>query len=790
MYRHILARDLKRKKTMNIILLIFIVIAATLVASSVNNITSITNALDTYFEKAELQDYYIFTISEESNNKKTEDFLKASEYCTAYTIDDCVFMSSDTLTYDGDKKFDGENMEILAAVEKSAQVFFDENNNAIKSVESGEIYIPYSVVEKYELKIGDTITLNAGDDKYELSIAGYIKDALLGSKMMGATRFLVNNELYDSVNSDFEASLGHIYAVQTSDVKEFKKAFNSNDISAVFNDSISIISMSYIMDLVVAGIMLVVSVVLILISLVLLRFTISFTLTEEFREIGIMKAIGLSNRKIGGLYILKYFVLSVLGSVIGLICSIPFGSLLLASVNNYIVMENDATSIIANIISIVAVICVIMLFCWLCTRRIKKFSPIDAMRSGNTGERFRRKGMHLSKSRLGAVPFMAFNDIISGLGKYTVLLIVFILGTLMMILPINSMNTLSSPSTISLFGLCDDCHLYINNSKKTMELMVSQREATIDYINDIEKTICDAGMPCTTYVDTLFSSKIEFNGNVASSLSYQSTNISPDKFIYNEGVAPKLVNEIAITKYTAAQIDAQIGDTIKVTTGSATDDFVITGTFQSMNNLGSGLRFSDEYDKLPYNASTGSMAVQVKFTDNPSDVVVQERMEKVKELLPEYEILDATDYIKTFLGSTVDQLVGIKTLIILIVILIDMLVAVLMVKSFITKERGQIAMLKSLGFSNGALIRWQTLRIGVIMLISTVIGALLSDPISQVSTALIFKMMGADSVKFVINPLEVFLFYPLIILAVTLFASVLATTQLIGIKAHETSGLE
>ncbi len=49
MYLRILKRDLKRKKTMNVILLVFIILAATFIAGSANNMVSVVNALDSYF---------------------------------------------------------------------------------------------------------------------------------------------------------------------------------------------------------------------------------------------------------------------------------------------------------------------------------------------------------------------------------------------------------------------------------------------------------------------------------------------------------------------------------------------------------------------------------------------------------------------------------------------------------------------------------------------------------------------------------------------------------------------
>ena len=70
MYRHILARDLRRKKTMNLIMLLFIVIASMFIASSLSIIIPVTTGLDTYFDKANLKDYFIVTITRTKMRRK------------------------------------------------------------------------------------------------------------------------------------------------------------------------------------------------------------------------------------------------------------------------------------------------------------------------------------------------------------------------------------------------------------------------------------------------------------------------------------------------------------------------------------------------------------------------------------------------------------------------------------------------------------------------------------------------------------------------------------------------
>lgn len=51
MYWNILKRDIKQEKTMNVILLLFTILAAVFVASGLNNVVTVMNGTDYFFEK-------------------------------------------------------------------------------------------------------------------------------------------------------------------------------------------------------------------------------------------------------------------------------------------------------------------------------------------------------------------------------------------------------------------------------------------------------------------------------------------------------------------------------------------------------------------------------------------------------------------------------------------------------------------------------------------------------------------------------------------------------------------
>ena len=86
----------------------------------------------------------------------------------------------------------------------------------------------------------------------------------------------------------------------------------------------------------------------------------------------------------------------------------------------------------------------VVLLCYLCTNRVKKFSALESIRNGQTGERFERKtAFKLNKSKhVNPIVFMAGNDILSNIKKYLVLFFVFVIGTNVIIFPLNTISSL------------------------------------------------------------------------------------------------------------------------------------------------------------------------------------------------------------------------------------------------------------------------------------------------------------------------------------------------------------
>ena len=260
-------------------------------------------------------------------------------------------------------------------------------------------------------------------------------------------------------------------------------------------------------------------------------------------------------------------------------------------------------------------------------------------------------------------------------------------------------------------------------------------------------------------------------------------------YTYLEGTPPQNVHEVALTFLIAERIGAEIGDDVEIKLGEDTRTYTVSAINQSMNNMGEGVRFHEDAE-LDYNYAAGCFGIQVNYKDSPDKAELAERKALLEKLYPDATVFTSGEYISYMIGNIAGQLDQMKILILSIILAINALVAVLMVKSFITKEKSEIALLKAIGFQNGTLTLWQTLRIGIVLIVSVLTGALVSTPLSSLIITPIFRMMGAYSIEYDIRAVEVYVVLPLIMLGVTVLAAFISAQGLRKISSSQISNNE
>lgn len=788
MFLRILKKDLKRKKTMNIILLLFVVISAMFAAASVNNIIAVMGGLDYYFEKAGMADYYV--ISRDSDGKsEVEEMLSQSGNISDYRAEKTIFAACECYQTEQGKLMDFSNISVICDIGDTKLNFFDENDTVITEIEKGKVWLTGGIPRREGVEVGDIFTFSLGDTELELEVVGFAKDALLGSEMMGNPRMLMNSEEFQTLCNDEMISgysMGHIFYINTNNTSTLESELS--DLNGImFNGNNDTIKMTYIMNMLVAVIIFVISIGLIIVSFVVLRFTIRFTISEEFREIGVMKAIGLKNSSIRLLYLVKYMGIALTGSFIGYFGSIPFGRILLKSVSENMVLGND-NSVMIGIFCCVAVVLIILLFSWGSTRKVKKLSPIDAVRSGQTGERFRKRSpLRLGKSRLGSTGFLALNDVLSEPKQYGILTAIFAICTsLVMILAVTA-NTLDSDSLLYLLSVTES-DVYISDSARSMDVMAGVKTIR-ETEEEIEDILAENDIPGTVYLESWYKLPVAANGKRFNFNFLKCSDTKTTDYNYTEGTAPIYEDEIAVTKQIADKLRVNIGDHISVNIEGEEREFIITAYFQCFNNLGECARFHENVS-IPDHLMTAAFSYQVNFEDNPNSTIISERIEAMKDIFDNENIMDTKGFVNDCIGVG-DTIASVKNLVLILSLVIIILLAVLMERSFISKEKTETALMKAVGFSSGSVILHHTFRFGIVVLTAIVVSSALFLPLTKLIMNPIFGMMGAiGNIDYQINALEIFGVYPAIIFVVTMLSTALTALYTRTIKASDTASIE
>ncbi len=786
MFWRILKKDLKRKRTMNIILLLFVIICSMFAAASINNIIAVTGGIDHFFDISDVTDVALSMPAESDLDDRIRELPGVSEVRTEKYI---MVTSSKNFSRDGVKLDNFINPAFFISDDNMGTKYFDEDNNVITDVEKGCFYANSPFLFNLDIKEGDVFDVNIDGKTVPLRYSGRFKGALLSHESFANPFLIIDSEDYNYLdqdeNTDFNGLLSMTVYVNTEDVDAVRELIKDSE--SVSLSTREEMKDNYLFDILAAYLLMAISVILMFTGFVVLRFTIGFTISEEFREIGVMKAVGIDNRSIRGMYIVKYLAISVVGAAIGFICSLPLTDAMMKTVSENAVLD-DNNSRFMGIFSSVLVVAVILLFCYFCTRRVKKLSPIDAVRSGQTGERFRRKSiLHLGRSKLPSTGFMALNDVLSAPKRFSIITLIFTLCMLLMMLMSNFALTLRSEKILWVFTVpeCDAIIADVEYFKELYEDPMKYREL----LDDSEKMLEENGIPgkCSTAIgargETAYKDK-------KANVGYWIIKGRDDyRQRMNEGSAPQKTDEIAMTGKAMDSIGAGIGDRVRTVIGDKEYEFLITGRYSTFEYNGYCALLHSDFEFAPTRVNS-TMGLQIDFDGDTDEETVARNIEMLKDIIDSDKVYTPSEMINSATGMS-DTLSAIKKLMMILTVVVTSLIVILMERSFISKEKSEIALMKAVGVSNGSLILQHVLRFVITAVLACIVSTAVMMPLSDLLMNWVCSMIGdVSGMKCAFDPLEIFLICPAILIGVTVIGSALTALYMKTIKASDTASIE
>ena len=790
MFFRILKKDLYRRKAMNGILLAFVFTAAIFLAASVTNFHRSNDALHRFAEMSGTPDYgELISIDQ----PEFEAWVRDNEHIVDYEAMHAI--GPDRVTLEGGGLVNARTAPYLMPPVERFNRVFDKGGDVVSSVRPGEIAISINMAERDDLAVGDTLSITIGPMEETLTISHIIKDYLFGPETFIMNRAVVSQGDFDrfaTVNGGHDFTLWNF---RVSDMGAFLSDRNQQDFITGTDFQMDTIAYLYTLEQMSSVVMLIVSVALMAISVSMLGFTIRFTIEEDFREIGMMKAIGVRDSAVRRLYLVKYLVISVVGSALGGLLAMPLADLMIADLAKRIVLIDGNEIYLIRAACAACVVGLVMLFCWRTTGRIRKVTAIQAIREGATGERFRRKGILRLRGgrRWNVALFMACSDVLAGLRNYIIIFLALAVGLQMILLPLNILTTLTDGS-FARYADISGGDLFVGPISTTIGRMDREFlsdpsfDELVERAERMERKYAENGVNVSVnrgvsfvaevYASDPFDSRIMF--------AHTQTNGMAVEASYVAGMPPELPNEIAMTNVAMERLGVVLGSSVRMAFGEDDREYIITAAFESVNNMGESIILSPLIiPDMMFGVAVS--AYQITFLSRES---IPAQIREFKAVESEYEIFLPEEAVRETLGGIVEgleQMIGAMALIALGIIA---LVTFLICNTLIARDKGAIALLKSIGFARRAIRTWLTSRIVIVTLAASAAGVGLSFALNPFVVRQTFGMMGAPSIPSVVDHASVFGAYPAMFLAVTMLVALLASHSANRVDMRNVGNLE
>lgn len=768
MYYRIIRKDILKSKAITLTTTIFIAAAAMLVSLAAILVVNLSGALDTLMTQAKTP-HFMQMHSGEIDTARLASFAEKNSNVDEFQVLEFLNMDGSQIRF-GDRSLANSVQDNGFSTQSDKFDYLLDLEGQIINVSDGELYVPISYMKDGTAKVGDKAVIFGK----EFTVAGFLRDSQMNSALASSKRFL-------SSKNDFEElkKLGNIeYLIEfrlkdLSKLSEFETAYasagletNGPSITYPLFKTINAIS-----DGMMIGVILLVSVLVVAIALMCIRFTLLAKVEDDYREIGVMKAIGLRISDIKRIYLAKYAAIAAAGCMLGLALSIVFKGMLLENIRLYMgESDNSSFALLFGIIGILLVFLAIIAYVSGVLRRFRKISAAEAIRFGTSQEKTAgAKRFNLSGNRLfNTNIFLGVKDVLARKKLYATMLAVLMISAFIIIVPQNLHNTISSKSFIKYMG--------IGNSD--MRIDIQQTDNMSEKAAEIIKTMSsDSAISKYAVLATkTFKTKTEDGSEERLKIELGDHSIFPVE--YSAGRAPAAEDEIALSSMNANELGKKVGEIITLVMEGKEKKLTVSGIYSDITNGG-------KTAKAVFTDNTANIMWYVICAELSDPSLIDRKLSEYSDRFDYAKVSDIDEYMAQTYGSTISSVGKASNAAIVVALMITVLVTLLFMKMLVAKDRYSIAVMKVLGFTNSDIKAQYVSRSVFVLIVGIVVGTLLANTLGEMLAGAAISSFGASTFHFTVNPLSAYLLSPLMMIGSVLIATIIGTSGAGQIKISE-----
>ena len=768
MYYRIIRNDIRRHKAITLTTMFFIAAAALLVALAAILVVNLVGAIDTLMTRAKTPHFMQMHAGELDRAQLTAFVTQHSEIADFQVLE---FLNIDgaQIRFPARSLANSVQDNGFSVQSGKFDYLLDLDSNVI-NVADGELYVPIPYWQDGSATLGDQVQV-AGQ---ALTVVGFLRDAQMNSLLASSKRFLVSPHDYAAIR-DF-GNVEYLIEFRLHDLATlgaFETAYTAAGLPAngptitypLFR------TLNAVSDGLMIGVILLISVLVVAIAFLCIRFTLLAKIEEEYREIGVMKAIGLRVADIKQIYLAKYAALAGVGCLLGYALSFAFRGMLLANIRLYMgESENAALAPLFGISGVLLVFVAIMAYVNGVLGRFHKISPAEAVRFGIAQEKAAGARLfRLSTNRLlGINTFLGIKDVLTRVKLYATMLAVLVISAFIIIVPQNLHNTISSKGFITYMGIGDS----------DLRIDIQQTDGIAAKAAAIAAAMTSDGDIAKFVVLTTKTFSVKLADGTGERIKVELGDHTVFPLTYAQGRAPSAADEIALSVLNADALGKKVGDVMPILIGGQEKTLTVCGIYSDITNGGKTAKalFTDD------TADTMWSVVTAELVDNAH---IGETLARYTERFAFAKVSDIDEYIVQTFGSTIDAVGKAAYAAMIVALTTTALITLLFMRMLVAKDRYAIAVMKACGFTNADIAAQYVARAVFVLIIGIVLGALLANTLGATLAGAAIAAFGAASFRFAINLWMAYLVAPLLMAGTVLIATFWGTVDAGRIQISE-----
>ncbi len=773
MIRKMLKKDILRNKIIVVTLFLFIMLAALSISSAIGVIKEISSAMESLFEKANIPHFTQMHIGEIDQQAIDRFAAEHAELIESHQTGEMLNIDGANIFLGNNERSEADSIQQNAFVKQNTAFgFLLDMDNHVLQLNDGEIAVPVYHKQQYDLQIGDTVRIQSGNFSKEFTIVSFLRDAQMNVALAESKRFLVSESDWTALSESI-GDIEYLIEFRLHNAVNDMGAFESLYLSAGLPQKGQSITyplyrvINMVSDGIVAAVMILVAVLLVLIALLCLRFTMMAAIEEDYREIGVMRAIGIHHKEIGKLYLTKYVVMAAVACIGGYALSFIMNNIFTANINLY--MGETEKTIFGRLLPILGagfVFLAVVFFCQLVLRRFRRISAVEAIRTGSSqgSGKTGRKSFPLYKSKTSNVNiFLGIKEVSQHFKTYGLLCFVYTICMFLIILPLNMQNTIQSPDYITYMGV----------GRSDMRIDIQRGDMNSQY-NDIMTYLQNDG-EIDKYA-SFFTGMYEALGpdGMYERIRIESGDFSVFPLEYSQGSAPIRQGEIALSAMNADAFGKKIGETLTVLVNGQEQHLTVCGIYQDTTYAGKTAKAV-----LPHDPE--NILWYIVYMDIKDGADISAKMAEYTLAFSETQVNEVGEVVRQVMGSVIELLKSVTIFAVGIAIGIAALITAMFFKMLTAKESSQISIMRSIGFSMKDIQVQYITRAMIVLAIGIVLGTLLVGTLGQRLAALIIP--GVSNIQFMVNPFVAYLLCPM-----SIIVAIIVTLWLVVAPMKKASG--